>query len=173
MPAIVLTGLPGTGKTTLAQALAAKLKGHVLSKDSIRQAAFGPGQIEYGLAQDDLIQLWMEMAASSLWRRNPQLWVLFDGRTFSRRYQRAWLEELCRREKQKCYFLHLTAAESTVRERLAEPHPAANRDFALYKQLEAEFEEVTERPCLELASEQALERTTAWALTFLKAGGDS
>jgi hypothetical protein len=115
----------------------------------------------------------MEMAASHLWRRDPALWILFDGRTFSRRYQRAWLQQLCLREKQLCYFLHLTASEDSVRRRLAEPHLAANRSFQLYKEVEAEFEEVTERPCLELPSELPLERMLNWALTFLRAGGGS
>ncbi len=170
MPAVILSGLPGTGKTTIARALAAKLGGHVLSKDLIRAAAFGPAFVSFTQEQDDLVQTWMETAAVNLWRHHPQLWIYFDGRTFSRQYQRAALQALCVRETQASYFLHLTASEASIRERLAESHPAANRDFALYKAVEASFEPVLERPCLELSTEQPLERTLAWVLTFLKAG---
>ena len=33
MPAVLMADLPGSGKTTLGQALASHLKGHVLNKD--------------------------------------------------------------------------------------------------------------------------------------------
>jgi predicted kinase len=168
MPAAIFTGLPGTGKSSLARELASRLDGHVLSKDEIRAAAFGPRFTAYTLEQDDLVQTWMEAAALELWARHPKLWIFFDGRTFSRQYQRARLRDLCLANKQRYAFFHCTASESTVRERLQAPHPAANRDFALYKEVEAKFEDVLERPCLELSTDQPMEKTLTWALAFLR-----
>ncbi len=168
MPCVIFTGLPGTGKSTLAQAIAARLDGHVLSKDEIRAAVFGTRFTSYTLEQDDLVQTWMEAAAADLWTRHPGLWVFFDGRTFSRQYQRQRLRELCVRHQQRFAFFHCTASESTIRERLREPHPAANRNFELYKEVEAKFEDVLERPCLELSTDQPLEKTLTWALAFLR-----
>src|SRR5258706_2300283 len=84
---ILMAGLPGTGKTTLAHALAEITAGSVLSKDQIRAALFSPEDIEYSTAQDDFCMDVMLQAARFLLQKNPQRKVFLDGRTFSRRYQ--------------------------------------------------------------------------------------
>ena len=65
----------------------------VLNKDQIRLAIFGPDQVAYSAAQDDLIQTFMLDAAHSLWATHPNLWIVFDGRTYSHSYQRAQVRE--------------------------------------------------------------------------------
>ncbi|MGH9567936.1 MAG: AAA family ATPase, partial [Candidatus Angelobacter sp.] len=50
---VIMAGFPGTGKTTLANALAQQTAGVVLNKDEIRAALFPPVEIEYSTAQDD------------------------------------------------------------------------------------------------------------------------
>jgi len=42
MPSVLIADLPGTGKSTLAIALTSYFNGHVVSKDWIRLAIFGP-----------------------------------------------------------------------------------------------------------------------------------
>src|SRR5882762_4307042 len=84
---ILMAGLPGTGKTTLAYALAEITGGSVLSKDQIRAALFSQEDIEYSVAQDDLCMEVMLQAARFLLQKNPQRKIFLDGRTFSRRYQ--------------------------------------------------------------------------------------
>src|SRR5258705_6256247 len=83
---ILMAGLPGTGKTTLARALAASTAGCVLSKDQIRAALFAPEDIEYSTTQDDFCMEVMLHTARFL-LKDPQRRVFLDGRTFSRRYQ--------------------------------------------------------------------------------------
>jgi predicted kinase len=168
MPAVLMAGLPGSGKTTLAQSLATHLNGHVLNKDQIRLAIFGPSQVAYTAAQDDLIQTFMLDAADSLWAADPNLWIIFDGRTYSRIYQRDQVRTRIPNLKILC----CTACESSIRKRLLEPHPAANRDWALYLKVRDSFEPISEPHCI-INTDLAPERSVQQALTYLTSAANT
>ena len=163
-----MAGLPGSGKTTLGQALASHLKGHVLNKDQIRLAIFGPNQVAYSTAQDDLIQTFMLEAAHSLWATHPKLWIVFDGRTYSRSYQRAQVNEKILNLK----IILCTAYESSIRTRLLYPHPAANRDWALYLKVRESFEPIIEPHCV-INTDQPPRLSLKQALTYLTAAANT
>ncbi len=160
MPGVLLAGLPGTGKTTLGHALAERLGGHVLNKDVVREATFGPRHVEYSRPQDDFVEDYLVAAAHWLWQRDPGLWIFFDGRVFGRAEQR--------RKMPAEHILLLEAAETLVRERLLEPHVAANRNRALYERLRDEFEPIAE-PHLVIDSGRPLEECVEQALAYLLA----
>src|SRR5271156_2975778 len=84
---VLMAGLPGTGKTTLAQALAKGLDGAVLSKDTVRAALFPGPLTDYTREQDDLCFKMILEAANYLAARNRVQFIFLDGRTFSRREQ--------------------------------------------------------------------------------------
>jgi predicted kinase len=84
---ILMAGLPGTGKSTLAEALARELNGVVLSKDAVRAALFPGPLTDYTREQDDLCFGMVLDAASYLARRNATEFIFLDGRTFSRSEQ--------------------------------------------------------------------------------------
>jgi len=60
---VIMAGLPGTGKTALAEALAQRLDGIVLSKDKVRAALFPLGAITYSSGQNDFCMSVLLMAA--------------------------------------------------------------------------------------------------------------
>src|ERR1700680_819681 len=93
---IAMAGLPGTGKSTLGRLLADACAAIVLDKDTIRATLFPMRMIEYSTRQDDFCMSIMFQVASYMIRSNPSLNVILDGRTFSRSYQIAALEQLAR-----------------------------------------------------------------------------
>jgi adenylylsulfate kinase len=137
---IVMTGLPGTGKSTLAAALAEALGGVVLNKDQVRAALFPPPTLDYSRAQDDLAMAAIYDAADLLLRTDPGRPVIVDGRTFTRVYQVRDL--LARAWPAPPRFVHCVCPDEVVRGRLEDDqarggHPAGNRDFALYQERKA------------------------------------
>lgn len=157
---IMMAGLPGTGKSTLSQALAQHGGGIVLDKDSIRAALFAPDHIEYSREQDDFCQQIVLATAEYLLSRDPKLRILLDGRPFSRRYQREQVESTAARLRTPLAIIECVCDDAIALTRLGHDdqsgaHPAANRNPGLYAQLKAEFEPLTE-PRLTLDTNQSL-----------------
>ena len=141
---VMMAGLPGTGKSTLARAMAARVNGAVLDKDEIRRASFAPEDIEFSTEQDDFCMEVMLETAGYLLKRDSSRNVFLDGRPFSRRYQLQRVIEYAKAMQQPWRILECVCSEETARRRIGEQdHPAANRDFALYLRVKGRFEEIT------------------------------
>ena len=142
---VIMAGLPGTGKSTLARELARCLSGAVLDKDIIRAALFEPGLVEYSAGQDDFCQEIMLQTAAYLFGRNASLHIFLDGRTLSRRYQRERAIAFCLGRQIPWSMLECVCAEATALLRLeqaAGSHPAANRTPELYREVRRMWEPI-------------------------------
>jgi predicted kinase len=144
---VLMAGLPGTGKTTLARELATRTAGRVLSKDEFRHSIFASDEIEYSSRQDDFVMQLMLETAGYLFSRDPGRMVFLDGRPFSRRYQIENVLAAADSLHQPWRILECLCSEGTARRRLEADshtgiHPAANRDFALYLEVKARFEAI-------------------------------
>ena len=169
---VIMAGLPGTGKSTLARELAQRLPGAVLDKDAIRAALFQPAHVEYSLAQDDFCQEIMLKTAAYLLAKDAGIDVMLDGRTFSRRYQRERAIEFCRQRGTAWATLECVCAEQTALARLTEAmarhtHPAANRTPELYRQIKAAWEPI-DQPKLVIDTDANLDSCVDRALLYLR-----
>jgi adenylylsulfate kinase len=169
---VLMAGLPGTGKSALAEALAERLAGTALSKDKIRHALFAPNDIEYTTNQDDFVMEVMLQAAERALRKHPERYVFLDGRTFSRGYQIERIIEVAAGLGQRWKILECVCADETVRARLEAQakegeHPADNRTFGLYLDIKRRFEPIT-RPKTVIDTDQSVERCVNTALAALR-----
>ncbi len=168
---VLMAGLPGTGKTTLARELAARTSGRVLSKDEIRHSIFAPAEIEYSSRQDDLcLQLMLETAGYFL-SRNPDRVIFLDGRPFSHRYQIENVLTAADRLQQPWRILECVCSEKTAQRRLTADaasgaHPAGNRGYQLYLEVKARFETIL-HPKTVIDTDQPLTACVAQGLAAL------
>jgi adenylylsulfate kinase len=166
---ILMAGLPGTGKSTLSRALAAEFGGTVLDKDRVRAALFDPADIEHSTEQDEFCMRVMLKVAGYIFRKDPSRRVFLDGRTFSRRYQLDRATGYGEAIGQPWRILECVCSEDTARRRLEDDrdHVAANRDFKLYVQVKARFEEIT-LPKTVIDTDQPLQSCVKLARTALQ-----
>jgi len=141
---IVLVGLPGAGKSTLAAAVAHRLAdARVLDKDKVRHVLFAP--CDYTSAERDVVFAALLDAARYHLGRNRL--VIFDGLTFSRRAQVAAAEAVA---SEAGAFSAVIVCDVDVGTAIArceadaaagDAHLASNRDGELVRRVAAEMEE--------------------------------
>jgi predicted kinase len=170
---ILMAGLPGTGKTTLARELARSTGGALVSKDEIRAALFSPEDIEYSVKQDDFVMEVILEAARCLLQSAPARRVFLDGRIFSRRYQIDRVLEFARELAQRWMIIECTCSDESARRRLDFErdllHPARNRTFALYLEVKARFEPIAYSKTL-INTDEPLAQCVEQALAGLDRG---
>jgi adenylylsulfate kinase len=169
---VLMAGLPGTGKSALAAALAERLSGSVLSKDAIRHALFAPRDVEYSTEQDDFVMEIMLQAAEHILQRHPNRYIFLDGRTFSRRYQIERVIAAAQLWRQPWKILECTCSDETAHGRLESQaitgeHPADNRSFALYAEIKQRFELIA-LPKTVIDTDQPLDACVGGALAALR-----
>ena len=166
---VVLVGIPGAGKSTLAAALAAEIsEARILDKDRVRDALFAP--CDYSAAERDVSFAAMIDAARYHLGRGRV--VIFDGMTFSRESQVRAAEGVAAESGAfsaviLCDVPVSVAIERCERDAAEGDHPAENRDGDLVRRVAAEMEEPP-GDYLTVSMVEDREATVAHALGYIE-----
>jgi predicted kinase len=136
---VVMCGLPGSGKSTIARALADRLRAPRWDKDEIRHLLFPPAIAEHDRPLNDACMELLYAALPSAFERFPV--VILDGRPFATRAQRLRARRAAADVAADITFIHCMAPIPILKSRLETGgHPAPDRDAALVDRLAREWE---------------------------------
>lgn len=165
---MIMAGLPGTGKSTLARAVAKRIGAIVLDKDVIRLAMF-PGAVEYTTEQDEVVVTAMLAAAEYLLHHDPARVVILDGRPFSRDSQLKRVMDFAEKIPTAWRVIECICKEDTAKARLKTDtsHTAANRNWNLYQSVKSRYEPKPQ-PKLVVDTDEDVSSCTDVVLTYLE-----
>lgn len=130
---VLLVGLPGAGKTTLAGALAPRIGAVALNRDEIRDAIFPDAFLDYSAPQNQVgTDALLGVLTYLLCYKQPGF-VIVDGKPFSRKEEIAVVKSLAETHGADLLVLHCVAPpeiiEGRLRHGLADPRNVrAQRD---------------------------------------------
>lgn len=163
---IVLAGLPGAGKSTLARALASELPdARVLDKDVVRDALFGP--CDYTATESQVSASAMLDAARYHLGRGRT--VVFDGMTFARRQYLGAVARLAEELDVSIAVIVCDVPLDVAISRVTADagHLAVNRDPEIVRRVAAEMEE-PDGDYLTLDTTAPLHECAALALAYVE-----
>ncbi|RMG23131.1 MAG: hypothetical protein D6730_15115 [Bacteroidetes bacterium] len=132
---IVVMGLPGSGKSTFASALAKRLGAAHINSDQIRHESLRRGQYDPATKRK-IYEEMLDLAAEALKTHDT---VVIDA-TFSEAYMRHALIHRFDHLNFSISYLLITANEEDIRERLKHRRTYSEANYEVYQKIKASFE---------------------------------
>lgn len=136
---LLIAGLPGTGKTTIARAFTALSGATHLNSDTVRKEMGLMGH--YG--PEDKEKVYKALLARAREALMEGKTVIIDS-TFYKETIRAPFRALAEACGAPLRWVEIQTGEQRLKERLSHPRPDSEADFAVYEQIRDQFEPIPE-----------------------------
>ena len=136
---LLLSGLPGSGKTTLARAYATTTGAAHYNSDALRRELGLMGRYQPG-DKEKVYYVLLQRVRQAL---QQGLDVVVDS-TFYRDALREPFRAAARESAVPLRWVEVKADERTIRERLSAPRPDSEADFAVYERIRDQYEPLEE-----------------------------
>lgn len=162
---VLLSGLPGTGKTTFAASLASRLDARVLESDHVRRELFP--RRRYTRKESRMVFATVRERAEAQLEQGRD--VIIDA-TNLRERERLGFWRLAERWGATVAAVRLTAPDDILRERLSrEREGASEADVGVYERMRGQ-EEPFARPCVQVDSRYSVEPSVVLVAALCRGG---
>lgn len=148
MKVIMITGLPGTGKSTFAKALANATGAKHLNTDIIRDAMGKRGQYD----ADTKAAIYAEMLRQTALLLESGATVIVDGTFYQKKLRQPYIA-LAKKYGAPIHWIEISAQEDTIRHRVKNRRDFSEADFDVYLKIKSQYETL-DAPHLDLHSDQ-------------------
>lgn len=132
---IIVVGLPGTGKTTFARALASEIESKHLNSDIVRNSLGKRGQYDV-TSKAAVYNEMLNRTEEALSRRQS---IIVDA-TFYKEILREPYVKLAEKYDLHAKWIELRASDETVKERVGKKRTFSEADFEVYRKIKEDFE---------------------------------
>lgn len=159
---VAVLGLPGSGKTYLAAALAAWLNARLISSDQVRRQMNQNGKYDEQAKEAVYLEMLSLMEPGVRDRQT----VVLDA-TFYKASLRTLLLEKAAELGVPVYFIEVRAAEATIQKRVSQKRPDSEADFAAYLKVKQEFEPLSGPRLVLFSDRRSLDQMLGAATAYL------
>jgi predicted kinase len=163
---IIVFGLPGSGKSYFASALANRIAALYLSSDKIRKELFAVRTYK----DDEKERVYSEILERTV-KGSAKKNVVVDATFCSAYWRDKFKDRVASRHQLK--WIEINAAEELVRKRLSKPRPESDADFSIYKKLRDKWEPMNEHHLILESDNENFEEMMSEAIHYLKVTDDS
>lgn len=164
---VIVCGLPGTGKTTLAKTVAGKTDAAVINSDSIRMSMLE--EREYTEDEKKMIYRAMLEEAGKQLKEGKN--VVLDA-TFYKKELRENAKETAEKAGTESYIIECVTHEELLKERIfkrKKEETESEADFEVYKKVKDQFEPIEEEH-LAVDTSEELEKQVELVLKYIRRG---
>ncbi len=159
----MITGLPGSGKTYFATALAQALKGVHLNTDGVRKAIGKMGQ--YDQASKSLVYTTLLQKTAAALRTHQT--VIVDGTFYKNRHREEFIG-LALQHDHSYSIIEIQAQEATIKTRLAKPREDSEADYTVHLKIKKDYEPIVQPHLTLWSDEQNLKHMIRQAKLYLR-----